>query len=103
MIHPGVAAVTDAVIGTMTALALSTAAGLNAYLPLLVLGGLARWTDLITLDAPYDALSDPGVMLAIAVIAVVDFVGDKVPAIDSVLHAIGVVVAPIAGACWPSP
>lgn len=92
------AAVTDAVIGTMTALALSTAAGLNAYLPLLILGGLARWTDVITLDAPYDTLSDPGVMLAIAVIAVIDFVGDKVPAIDSVLHAIGVVVAPIAGA-----
>ena len=89
---------TDAVIGTMTALGLSTATGLNAYLPLLILGGLARWTDLIALEAPYDTLSDPAVMLAIAVIASIDFVGDKVPAIDSVLHAIGVVVAPVAGA-----
>lgn len=89
---------TDAVISLMTALGLSTAAGLNAYLPLLILGGLARWTDLITLDAPYDRLADPGVMLAIAAIALVDFVGDKIPAIDSVLHAIGVVVAPVAGA-----
>jgi large-conductance mechanosensitive channel len=90
--------VTETVIGLMTAFGLSTATGLNAYLPLLILGGLARWTDLITLDAPYDALSEPGVMLAIGVIAVVDFVGDKVPAIDSVLHTVGVVVAPVAGA-----
>ena len=37
-------------------------------------------------------------MLAIGVIAAVDFVGDKVPALDSVLHAIGLVVAPVAGA-----
>lgn len=89
---------TEAAIGLMTALGLSTATGLNAYLPLLILGGLARWTDLITLDAPYDTLSEPGVMLAIGAIALVDFVGDKVPALDSVLHAIGLVVAPVAGA-----
>jgi large-conductance mechanosensitive channel len=90
--------VTEAAIGLMTALGLSTATGLNAYLPLLILGGLARWTDLITLDAPYDTLAEPGVMIAIGVIAIVDFVGDKVPALDSLLHAIGLVVAPVAGA-----
>ncbi|MBA3764362.1 MAG: DUF4126 domain-containing protein, partial [Actinobacteria bacterium] len=70
----------------MTALGLSTAAGLNAYLPLLIVGGLDRWTGLLTLDAPYDTLAEPGVMLAIGVVALVDFVGDKIPAIDSVLH-----------------
>jgi large-conductance mechanosensitive channel len=90
--------VTEAAIGLMTALGLSTATGLNAYLPLLILGGLARWTDLIMLEAPYDTLSEPGVMIAIGVIAIVDFVGDKVPALDSLLHAIGLVVAPVAGA-----
>ena len=89
---------TDAVISLMTALGLSTAAGLNAYLPLLILGGLARWTDLVSLDAPYDRLSDPWVMAAIAAVAIVDFVGDKIPAIDSALHAVGVVVAPVTGA-----
>lgn len=89
---------TETVIGLMTAFGLSAAAGLNAYLPLLVVGGLDRWTDLLTLDAPYDTLAEPGVMVAIAAVALVDFVGDKIPAIDSVLHAIGVVVAPVAGA-----
>lgn len=88
---------TEAVIGLMTALGLSTAAGLNAYLPLLIIGGLDRWTDLLSLDAPYDTLAEPGVMLAIGAVALVDFVGDKIPAIDSVLHAIGLVVAPVAG------
>jgi Domain of unknown function (DUF4126) len=88
----------DAVLATMTAAGLSTAAGLNAYVPLLVLGGLARWTDLISLDAPLDALAEPGVMLALGAIAIVDFVGDKVPAIDSVLHVVGIVIAPLAGA-----
>ena len=81
-----------------TGLALSTAAGFNAYLPLLVTGVLARSTDLITLDAPFDRLEEPVVLAVIAAVGVVDFVGDKVPAIDHVLHAIGLVVAPVSGA-----
>lgn len=89
---------TETVLGLMTALGLSTAAGLNAYLPLLIVGALDRWTDVLTLDAPYDTLGEPEVMIAIGAIALVDFVGDKIPAIDSVLHAVGVVIAPVAGA-----
>ncbi len=89
---------TDTVLGLMTALGLSTAAGLNAYLPLLIVGALDRWTEVLTLDAPYDTLGEPEVMIAIGVVALVDFVGDKIPAIDSVLHAVGVVIAPVAGA-----
>ena len=81
-----------------TGLGLSTAAGFNAYLPLLITGVLARTTDLITLDAPLDRLEEPVVLGVIAAIGLVDFVGDKVPAIDHVLHAIGFVVAPIVGA-----
>jgi len=34
----------------------------------------------------------------LAVLFVADFVGDKVPAVDSVLHAVGAVVHPAAGA-----
>lgn len=82
----------------MSALGLSTAAGLNAYIPLLVVGLLARYTDLVRLDAPYDLLANPFVLLAIGLVALLDFVGDKVPAIDSALHTVGLVVHPIAGA-----
>jgi hypothetical protein len=82
----------------LTGFGLSTAAGLNAYLPLLVVGLLGRYTNLIHLSEPYSLLSNPVVLLAIAVLALLDFVGDKIPAVDHVLHVGGLFVAPIAGA-----
>jgi hypothetical protein len=90
--------VAETLLSLATGLGLSTAAGFNAYLPLLITGILSRTTDLITLDAPLDRLEEPVVLGVIATIGIVDFIGDKVPAVDHVLHAIGFVVAPIAGA-----
>ena len=89
---------TETLLSLATGLGLSTAAGFNAYVPLLITGILARTTDLITLDAPFDRLEDPVVLGVIAAIGVIDFIGDKIPAVDHVLHAIGLVVAPVAGA-----
>jgi hypothetical protein len=88
----------ESIVAVLTALGLSTAAGLNPYLPLLITGALARTTDLLSLAAPYDRLEDPWVLLAIAAIGSVDFVGDKIPVVDHVLHAAGVLIAPVAGA-----
>ena len=88
----------EAFLSFATGLALSTAAGFNAYVPLLVTGVLARSTDLIALEAPFDRLEEPVVLGVIAAVGLVDFVGDKVPAIDHVLHAVGFVVAPVTGA-----
>ena len=88
----------DTLLSLATGLGLSTAAGFNAYLPLLITGILGRTTDLITLDAPFDRLEDPVVLGVIAAVGLIDFIGDKIPAIDHVLHAIGFVVAPVAGA-----
>jgi hypothetical protein len=90
--------VAETLLSLATGLGLSTAAGFNAYLPLLITGILARTTDLITLDAPFNRLEEPVVLGAIAAIGVIDFVGDKVPPVDHVLHAVGLVVAPVAGA-----
>jgi len=87
----------DAITGYLTALGLSTAAGLNAYIPLLSVGLLHRYTDLITLPAPWDALGDPMVLGVVGVVGAADFVGDKIPVVDHVLHAIGTVVAPVVG------
>jgi hypothetical protein len=64
---------------------------------LLVVGLLARWTDLIRLNPPYDALTDPVVLIVLGVVALIEFVGDKIPVVDHVLHAVGVVVHPAAG------
>jgi hypothetical protein len=88
----------NAIASLLSAFGLSTAAGLNAYIPLLVIGLLDRYTDLVRLNAPYDVLSNPWVLLVIGVLALIDFVGDKVPAVDHAFHAVGVIVHPVAGA-----
>ena len=87
----------DGIAGYFTALGLSTAAGLNAYIPLLTVGLLNRYTDLIDLPAPWDHLGDPLVLGVVGVVGVSDFIGDKVPIVDHVLHLIGTVVAPVVG------
>lgn len=87
----------EGIAGYFTALGLSTAAGLNAYIPLLTVGLLDRYTDLIALPAPWDKLGDPLVLWIVGVVGVADFIGDKVPIVDHVLHAIGLAVAPVVG------
>lgn len=87
----------EAMIALATGLGLATASGLNAYLPLLTIGIFARigW---IQLAQPFDILTNVLVLLILAALAALDFVGDKVPAVDSGLHAAGLIISPIAGA-----
>lgn len=86
-----------ALLSLFSALGLSTAAGMNAYIPLLVVGLLARYTGLIELSAPYDILTNPWVLLGLALVTLLDLIGDKIPGIDHALHLAGVVISPIAG------
>lgn len=81
-----------------TAFGLSAAAGLNAYLPLLVVGLLARYTDLITLSAPWDALENPWVLGVLAVLLVIEMTVDKIPVADTANDLIQTFVRPAAGA-----
>ena len=79
------------------AFGLSAAAGLNAWLPLFA-GALLNRLDVVELAQPFDDLTGTGTIVVLGVLTVADFVGDKVPAVDHVLHAIGTVVAPVSGA-----
>src|SRR5215210_4668243 len=79
------------------AFGLSAAAGLNAWLPLLA-GALAQRLDLVELAQPFDDLSGTTALAVLGLLTAADFVGDKIPAVDHVLHAIGTVVAPASGA-----
>lgn len=79
------------------AFGLSAAAGLNAWLPLFG-AALAQRLDLVELAEPFDDLSGTGALVVLGVLTAADFVGDKIPAVDHVLHAIGTVVAPLSGA-----
>ncbi|WP_431908870.1 DUF4126 domain-containing protein [Nonomuraea jabiensis] len=81
----------------LTGLGLSTAAGLNAYIPLLVVGVLANFTDAVKLPDGYSWLSNWGVLAVIAVLLLAEFVLDKVPAVDSVNDTIQTVVRPASG------
>jgi len=87
----------EGIAGYFTALGLSTAAGLNAYIPLLTVGLLNRYTDLIDLPAPWDNIGDPVVLGMVGVVGLADFIGDKVPIVDHVLHMVGLAVAPVVG------
>ena len=79
------------------AFGLSAAAGLNAWLPLFG-AALAQRLDIVELAQPFDDLSGTGALVVLGVLTSADFVGDKIPAVDHVLHAIGTVVAPVSGA-----
>jgi hypothetical protein len=88
----------DAVLSIFTAFGLSTAAGLNAYLPLLVVALLARFTDLITLTSPWDTLESWWVIGLLAVLVLIEAFVDKIPAVDTVNDTIQTFVRPVAGA-----
>ncbi len=81
----------------LTGLGLATAAGLNAYIPLLALGLLSRFTDLITLPHGWAWLENGWVMAIVAVLLVVEVVADKIPALDTVNDTIQTFVRPTAG------
>lgn len=81
----------------LTGFGLATAAGLNAYIPLLALGLLARFTDLVALPAAWSWLENGWVMTIVAVLLVIEIVADKVPALDSVNDIVQTFVRPTAG------
>jgi len=85
-------------LGLMAAFGLAAATGLNAYLPLLIVGLLARYTHLIALKPPWDALTNPVVLVIVGVFLIVEFTVDKIPAVDSVNDVIQTVFRPAAGA-----
>jgi hypothetical protein len=85
------------VLEALTGTGLATAAGLNAYIPLLTVGLLARYTDLITLPDSWRWLEHPVVLVIVGVLLVVEVVADKVPAVDHVNDVLQTVVRPTAG------
>jgi ABC-type nickel/cobalt efflux system permease component RcnA len=61
--------------GIFTAFGLSASAGLNAYIPLLVVGLLARYTNLLTLSQPWDTLASPWIILLLCGLIIVENAG----------------------------
>lgn len=89
--------VETAVGAVLAAFGLSGAAGLNAWLPLFVSALLDR-LDVVDLSGPFDEFSSTPGLVVLGVLTTADFVGDKIPVVDHVLHAVGGVIAPASGA-----
>ena len=81
-----------------TAFGLSASAGLNAYLPLLIVALTAKYTDLIKLNEPWDVMTSWWVIGTLAVLLLIEMTVDKIPAVDSVNDAIQTIGRPAAGA-----
>jgi hypothetical protein len=84
--------------GIFTAFGLSASAGLNAYIPLLLVGLLARYTELIRLSQPWDTLAHPGIILMLCVLVIIEMLADKIPAVNHVNDLIQTLIRPAAGA-----
>ncbi len=84
-------------LSVITAFGLAGAAGLNAYIPLLLVSVLGH-LGYLKLSEPFDILASIPAMIAIAVLLVIEIVIDKIPAADSLNDAIQTFVRPAAGA-----
>jgi hypothetical protein len=84
-------------LGTASAFGLAAATGLNASLPLLLVGLAARF-GLVTLVAPYDAVASTTALIGLGALALVEIAADKIPGFDSILHIVQGPVTMAAGA-----
>ena len=81
----------------LTGTGLATSAGLNAYIPLLMIGLLGRFTNLITLPAGWQWLQNGWVIGILVALLAIEFVADKIPLVDHVNDVVQTVVRPTAG------
>jgi hypothetical protein len=89
----------EALLGIFSAFGLSASAGLNAYIPLLVVALMARYTNLIKLNPPYDVLTSWWIIGLLIVLTAIEFVVDKIPAVHHINDfVIQTFVRPVAGA-----
>lgn len=87
--------------GIGAAFGLSTSAGLNAYIPLLVVALASRFPlddPLLQLGEPYNLLGNWVVIGVLIVLLVIEMTVDKIPAVDTVNDIIQTFVRPAAGA-----
>ncbi|WIM95595.1 DUF4126 domain-containing protein [Actinoplanes oblitus] len=81
----------------LTGTGLAASAGLNAYIPLLTMGLLARYTDAIDLPSGWSWLANGWTLLILAILLSIEVVADKVPVVDHLNDVVQTVVRPTAG------
>jgi len=86
-----------ALTSVFSAFGLSASAGLNAYLPLLIVSVAAK-LGVFKLEAPFDVMKSWWVIGALVVLLIIEMFVDKVPAVDTINDVINTLVRPAAGA-----
>lgn len=84
------------VVQIMMGVSLAACTGLRAWLPLLCVGLLAR-TGYLQLNPSFAFLTRDDLLIVCGVATVLEFLGDKIPAVDNLLDTAGTFVRPIAG------
>jgi hypothetical protein len=85
------------VLEALTGTGLAASAGLNAYIPLMIMGLLARFTGAINLPHGWEWLSNGWVLAILTVLLAIEVIADKVPIVDHVNDVVQTVVRPTAG------
>jgi hypothetical protein len=86
-----------AITALLAALGLSSTAGLRAYLPLLAVG-IAGDNNLLPLNPTFQALGSPPIIALLVLLAIGEFIVDKIPLVDHLSDAVHTVIRPVAGA-----
>jgi hypothetical protein len=89
----------EALMTILAAFGLSASAGLNAYIPLFITGVVAHYfPQAFTLNPPYDWIANPWFLIALGVLIIIEFLADKIPAINHINDLIQTFIRPAAGA-----
>lgn len=81
-----------------TGLGLSSSAGLNAYLPLLMYNLAVRFKLLEAQGATAETIASWEALAIFSVLLIVEMIVDKVPVLDSLNDVVSTVIRPVAGA-----
>ena len=84
-------------LAALTGMGLSAAAGLNAYIPFLVVALIARFTDYITLPVGYEWIQSSWAIGIGAALLLAEVILDKIPAVDTINDTIQTFIRPSMG------
>ena len=90
-----------ALTGLSAAFGLASSAGLNAYIPLLIVALASRLPasqPLLNLSEPYNLLGHWAVIVVLVVLLLIEMTVDKIPAVDTINDVIQTAFRPAAGA-----
>ncbi len=89
----------ELLLGVFSAFGLSASAGVNAYIPLLVVGAIAHYLpNTFQLNEPWSLLANAWILILLCVLVIIETLADKFPAVNHINDLIQTFIRPAAGA-----